>query len=423
MTQAVSAKKGGLFYGWWIVLSAFMFMFVFAGFAVYAFSLFVKPLAMDMGYGRGQLMLGLTIFMLLMGFASPFVGRLVDKMGARMIMTAGGIIMGLGFVILSAQQGVWMYYLGYIVLGIGVAGFSQVPCGAVVANWFKKKRGTASGIMSAGVGAGGIIMAPLIGSYLIPNFGWRTTYFILAVATWVIIIPLAMFVMRTRPADKGLYPDGDPAPTEAEAAAARAAGPSKGLTQKEAFGTAAFWLIAIAFLTSGFPQLGILQNQVPHLTDIGFNIGLAAGALGVVGLFSAIGKFVFGWICDFIPVKWVTIIGLVFQLVGILIFISITPSTPVFMLYVYAVLFGLGVGSWLPVLIVLIGQNFGLVAFGSIMGMLTLLQTIGSATGPLVAGTMYDVTGTYRVIFIIFAVLYAIAIPCILFLRRPRQMG
>jgi MFS family permease len=421
MEKKYSSKKPKVFYGYWIVAVAFLCLFIMSGSTFYAFSLFVKPLQADFGWSRGEIMTAFTIFCLVQGVTAPFIGRVVDQYGARKVIPTGALITGLGFVFLALMYNLWYFYAGWTVVGIGMAAMGPVPTTAVVSNWFQKKRGLAIGIMSAAVGAGGFALSPLFGGYLIPNFGWGTSYLVLALLTWVLIIPLALIVMKTKPSDIGLYPDGIENP-ESVAVTEALPSVSSGLTLRMALATSTFWLIAISFLSNGFSQLGITLSQVPHLEDIGFPVATAAAALGIVGLGSTIGKFGFGWLCDLIPAKYAFAIGLGLQLVGIILLINVEPTCPPATIWLYAIILGLGIGSWLPSMSILISTNFGLAAYGAIFGIITLVQSIGGATGPLMAGHMYDAMNTYHWAFIVFLALCAVSIFTILAVRRPKSL-
>jgi len=414
-------KKPRFFYGYWILAAAFLCVFIEMGCGFYAFSLFVKPLQADLGWGRGEIMAAFTMFILVEGMAAPFIGRLVDRYGVKGVITVGGLVTGLGFVLVSLTNNLWYFYLSYIVIGVGLVGIGTVPASAVVSNWFKKKRGLAIGIMSSGIGAGGLALAPFVGGYFIPNFGWRASYLALALLTWVVIIPLALLVMKTKPADMGLYPDGAEAPEAVNVTAVLPSAPD-GLTLRMTLATSAFWLIAISFLLSNFGHVGVIQSQVPHLNDIGFPIATAATALGAVALGSAVGKFGFGWLCDRIPAKYACAIGLMLEMAGIIILIRVGPASPMAIVWLYAITIGLGVGNWLPTSSMLTSTNFGLANYGTIFGVVTLFIYIGTAIGPLMAGYMYDTMNTYHWAFIIFAALYVIAIPAILVLLRPKSL-
>lgn len=418
MEKTHLSKKPKVFYGYWIVVAAFFSVLIFSGCGFYAFSLFVRPLQADFGWGRGEIMTAFTIFYLIMGVTAPYVGRLVDRYGAREVISVGAFIAGLGFVLLSLMHNLWHFYGGYTIIGIGMVATSQVSVTAVVSNWFKKRRGTAIGIMSTGIGAGGFVLAPLIGSYLIPTFGWRATYVALALFMWT-LIPIALLVIRTKPADMGLYPDGRQG-SEA-VAETKASLSTTGLSPKMALATSTFWLIFISYLTLSFGQAGVLQNQVPHLEDIGFPLATAATALGIVGLMSAVGKLGFGWLCDKIQAKYVSGIGIGLQLVAIIILINVKPESSQAIIWLYAIFMGLGAGSWVPAMSMLVSANFGLVSYGAIFGAITLAYNFGTATGPLSAGYIYDITNAYYWAFILSAALQLIAIPIILAMRRPKS--
>jgi MFS family permease len=416
-TKVVSQPK--IFYGYWIVAATFLCLFITSGCGYFAFSLFVKSLQTDLGWGRGDITIAWTVYLLISGTTAPFVGRLISRYPARWIITAGAIIVGLGFSWLSLISQLWAFYLGYAIIGVGMSTMGHVPSSTIVSNWFQKRRGTAVGIMSAGIGAGGFALSPLIGGFLIPNFGWRTAYCAMAALPVVLVIPLAISVIKFRPADKGLYPDGEPAPTAADPTANQPSD-TKGLTLTAAIATAAFWLIAISFLVGNFSQAGVLQTQVPHLADIGFPVALAAGALGAVGFGSTIGKFAFGWLCDQISPKYAWAIGLTLQAGSLLILMSIKPTTPLPVIWLYTILIGLSAGAWLPTLSLLVSTSFGLRAYGTIFGAASFFQSIGVATGPLMMGYMFDTMGDYRLAYIIVLALHAIALPTVLVVRRPR---
>jgi len=416
-----SLKKPRVFYGYWIVAVTFLCLFVTSGCGFFCFSLFVKPLQAELGWGRGGIMVAFTLFLLVQGAASPFIGRIIYLFEARKVIAIGALVAGLGFVLLTWVNSLWYFYLSYIIMGIGMTAMGHIPTSTIVSNWFVKWRGTAIGIMSTGIGAGGFAMAPLVGGYLIPNFGLRTTYLVLAVLTWVLIIPLALLVIKRKPADMGLYPDGRQA-TDTVIAAETSSPGNRGLTLRMALATSGFWLMAVAYFAGGFSSVGIVQNQAPFLDDIGFPIATAAGALGGVGLGSLIGKFVFGSLCDRIQPKYAYAIALSIQAIGILILINIKPASPMVMIWLFVALTGLGAGGWLPTMSMLVSTNFGLATYGLIFGTVNIAQSIGVAAGPLMAGFMFDTMGTYQWAFIIFLSLFAISIPSVLAVRRPKPL-
>ena len=415
-------RKPTIFYGYWLVAVAFIFMLLSYGCGSFVFSLFVNPLQATFGWSRGQVMVGFTLFFSVQGLVSPLIGRLVDRYGPRTVIPVGALAMSLGFLLASRATDLTMFYAGYVVIGAGSSGMGIVPCSAFISNWFRRRRGTALGVMAAGMGAGGFVMAPVV-AHLLQGFGWRPTYLAMAVIICVVTIPLALLFVRTSPSDRGLHPDGDPEPAHANGSALGRQTDLRGLTLRQASKYAAIWLLGLSFFVSGFSNTGALHAPVPFLEDIGFPTATAAAALGTLGLGSATGKVFFGWLCDRVSPKRAAALGLGLQLGGVLVLLSIRADSPLVLIWVYALLLGFGIGSWLPTMSVLVSSNFGLAYYGSVFGVIAFLESAGTSVGPLFAGLMFDATGTYYYAFLTFAVLYAVAIPAILLIKRPTRPG
>ncbi len=409
-----------VFYGYWLVAVTFVFMLLSYGCGSFVFSLFVRPIEAALGWGRGHVTVGFTIFFIVQGLVAPLVGRIVDRHGPRRIIPGGALMMGLGFLLASQAFDLWVYYAAYVVIGAGSAGMGAVPASAVVSNWFRRRRGMVLGIMSAGMGVGGLVMAPVV-AHLIQNFGWRTSYVAMAGMTWVISIPLALIFIRTRPADMGLHPDGDVDDTAGSRMSASGTAEGWSLSLRQASRTAALYLIGLSFFFSGFSNTGALHAPVPFLEDIGFPTATAAAALGTVGLGSAAGKIFFGWLCDRIPPTRASALGLALQLGGVLVLLFVRGDSPLALIWAYALLLGFGIGSWLPTMSMLVSTTFGLACYGSIFGLISFLESAGTSVGPLFAGIVFDEIGTYYPAFVTFAVLYVIAIPAILLVKRPAR--
>ncbi len=410
-------KRPRIFYGYWLVLVTFIFTFLAIGCGSFAFSLFVTPLQETLGWSRGQIMLAFTIFFVTMGLVSPFVGRVADRRGARLVIPLGGVVMGLGFVVVSRMSDLWLFYLGYVLVGSGAAGMGQVPCSVVISHWFKKRRGTAIGLMAAGVGAGGIL-APLI-SAIMTSQGWRAAYMAMAVMIWALVIPLGSLVVRTRPSEMGMYPDGEPIPP---GAALEPPAALSGIPLSKAATTSTFILIALSFFAGSFASMGLVQAPVPFLQDIGFPILTAAAALSAVGIGSGLGKIIFGWLCDKMHPRFGWAIGQAMMAISVVVLLGISAESSSAPIWAYALLAGFGMGAWLPTLSILASRNFGLAYYGAVFGALNLVQSSGTATGPYFAGLMYDALGTYYWTFATYGVMLLIGIPLILMARKPSRI-
>ena len=406
------------FYGYYLVAVTFLFLVLFSGCGVFVYSLFVKPLEVSLGWGRGQVMAGFTLFYLMVGIASPVAGRFVDRFGARPVIPIGALVMGLGFVLVSRMSELYLFYIGYVIIGIGGAAMGLVPCSAVISNWFKRKRGTAVGLMAGGIGAGGVVMAPFIG-YMLSHYDWRAAYLSMGILIMAVTIPLALLVIRTKPAELGLYPDGDSAPSGAPVDQTQRGGDKEGFTLRQAMRTRIFWLIAVAFAFSNFANMGAIQASAPFLQDIGYPTATAASALGAIGFGSGAGKIFFGWLCDRMRANRACAIGLALQLSGILLLLSVRADSSLVVIWAYALFLGFGVGAWLPTLSILSSSHFGLLFYGAVFGALNLSQSLGTATGPLFSGFVHDATGSYLGAFTTAAVLLAISIPVILLVKKP----
>ena len=412
----------GLNYGWRVVGACFLCNLISIGTSNYAFSLFVKPLEREFGWNRGGIMGGYTIMCLAIAVSSPLIGKVVDRFGPKKIICLGGIITSIGFASLSLLDDLPGFYLLYTLIGLGVSAMGQVPLTTVVSNWFHRERGLAIGIMASGIGIGGMVMAPLVGGLVIPSLGWRGAFLFMALIVACTIIPVSLLVIRARPDEKsagrgergsletGRGLDGPPVDTW-------------GIPLKTALLTSGFWLIIGSFILSQVAAMGVVQSQVPYLTDKGFPVTTAAAVLGGMGLLSAFSKVFFGWLCDRMNPKFVCAIGLCLQVLGTFILMLISEDSSPIALWIYVFIFGLGVGSWLPVMSMLVSTNFGLIAYGAIFGMMSFAQNLGVAVGPLVAGSIYDSTHAYTAAFFLFVSLHILAMIAILAVRKPVPTG
>jgi len=406
------------YYSWLIVISASFYCVIWAGFGYYVFSVFVKPLQSEFGWERSAIMIGFLAWSLSNGIASIFVGRAVDRFHPKRVMLVGAGITCLGFLGLSLIQSLIHFYLSYIIVGIGIAAIGQVPCSALVAEWFEKKRGLAIGFMSVGVGVGGLIAPALSSAVLIPIFGWRLAYLGLGIIAFAVTFPIALLIIKPNKNKQILTLT----PEERKQIISTAKDESDSPRNRYVF-SPLLWLIAISFLFSQFGLTGTLQNQVPHLIDVGFSPIAAASVLGMIGLISAFGKLFFGWLCDFIQVRYAFIITLLLQASGTSILLALTPDTPVVVIWIYAFSIGIGGGTWLPIMSMYISRSFPIQHFGTLFGIVNFCFCIGVACGPLFAGYLFDIYGNYNLAFKIFLGIYAAAIIMGFFSKPSTKKG
>jgi MFS family permease len=416
MKQGIGSKIN---YGWWIVGATFYSSLIFSGCIYFAFSLFVKPLQAEFGWNRSTIMAAFTFLFLTIGITSPFAGKAVDRYGPRMMMSLGTLIVALGFISFMVLATPLHYYVSYVIIGIGGAAMGPVTATAVVSDWFLHKRGLAIGIMSMGIGVGGLVFAPLVGGLIIPTLGWRAGYLSIGLLTGT-LIPLALWIIKTKPLkETGDNVEHDQTPRKYDGPKA----PSQDWNLKGALFSAPFFCIAGAFMLSQFSINGTVLSQVPHLQDIGFPAAAASAALGGMGLMSAFSKLFFGWLCDQINPKYAFSLGVIFMAGGTFILMMMGPTSPRAYLWVYPLIMGFGAGSWLPTMSILVSRNFGMASYGAIFGAVYLAHNTGVSTGPLFAGYIYDTTRGYHWAFVAFIFLYLAAIPTMLAVQRPRAKG
>jgi sugar phosphate permease len=380
------------FYGYWIVVAGFVILTVSNGLAWYGFSVMNAPVADWFHWSRSEVALGFTFLAVAMAVISPFVGRLTDNRGPRQVLIIGTVVLSLSLLLLSRTSALWSYYLLHAGLGMASALLGPVPISVIISNWFRRLRGTMQGITFIGIGFGGVVFGPFIGNYLIPNLGWRNAYVVTGLLSAVIMTLVILFLVRNHPQDKGLSPYGVEA-TEAAKEQVSEASKTSGLSLKEALGMSAFWLIALTFAVYGIGLTGSIQNLVSIVTSQEFTAGQAAFVIGIIGLFSAAGKFAFGYLGDRINPKYNTAIAYALTALSL---ITLALARSIHHLRLYGILVGLGMGGWAPNTAALTANYFGLKQYGTILGTIHLIFMAAEAAGPALVALAFERSATYH---------------------------
>jgi MFS family permease len=413
----------GGFYGWRIAAAAFGILFVSVGIALYTPPVFLPKLEQEFGWSRAAISAATSIGALVSALLSPLVGGWIDRWGARRVMSIGGLLMASGFLLLSQMDSLWQMYAFNLLAAMGVTCVAWIPNQTLISNWFERKRGLAMGITLAGIGFGGLLMAPLT-STLISALGWRFAYAGLSALIFVVVVTLSLTVVRSEPADLGLLPDGDPpappdadsgsAPLEAGQPAADEFQGSLGLG--EAVRTRSFWIIALSYFLVAFGQLSIVIHLVAFLGDAGFDEDVGAWSLGLAIGASVGGRLLFGLLADRYPKKWVMFTAVILHAPAVLVLFRIDS---VGALPVFVPIFGIGLGGSAVLFPLLVGECFGLRAYGQILGVVMLAAALGVATGPVITGRIFDVSGSYAAAFALHVAAFLVAAFIIALLRRP----
>jgi MFS family permease len=352
------------------------------------------------------------------GVAGPVVGWAVDKYGARRVIIFGGIVSGLGFAMMPFVNSLLGFYLAYgILVSIGMSAMLYLPAFTVIAKWFRRKLSRALAVLAVGAGLGGLVCAPAA-TLVIQHFGWRIAFLGMGILMWLVVIPLAM-VVRERPEDMGLRPDGDPPQGAPGARGNDGIAPAEGsadYTLKQALASSAFWVIAITFFFSSLSHSVVFVHAIPALTDAGISAELAAFSVGLLTVVSIAGRLSFGYLGDFVDKRYLFLIGYTLQGAGVLILMIAREMTTV---YLFVAVFGVGFGSTVPLLASIRADYFGRAALGKIQGFMSPVTMVAGATGPVSAGYLFDTTGSYQTAFLAVGLL-TIAGGFIILLAKPR---
>jgi len=405
-----------VFPGWIIVAAGFLVMMASGG-SYFAFSVFLIPLSEEFGWNRASTAGIFSLSVLIFGIGSIFSGRMTDRFGPRLVVGAGGVLMGSGLVLSAIIQSLWQFYACYgVMIGIAVsAGWG--PLVATVSRWFIARRGLAMGIMSIGVSMG-ILIVPPLSRHLITVFGWRTSLALLGLVTGAIIVGSA-FLLESDPRRRGLVPYGEKiskSRPEADSLKASADRISKDWSLPQALVTQTFWMIFAGYLLwcTGFYMVPV--HLAAYCTDIGLSPLAAALAVSLIGGGSILGKIFMGLLSDRIGPQKVLVINLLLQSVCIF---GLIGSRSITSLYLFSSIFGFGYGGTGPQLPVITAKFFGLSSLGAIFGVLILSGQIGGAVGPLLAGKIFDLSQSYFLAFLLGGASIMVSFFLILLLRLP----
>jgi MFS family permease len=420
-----------LYYGWVVVAACFV-VIALASPLIASFSVFYVAILNDFSWSRGQLSMALAIHLVLCGVASPFAGGLIDRFGPRRVMPAGALVTAAALASLSLATEPWHFYAGFgVVAALGSSMLHVVPLTTIVSNWFVRKRGTALGIVTAGAGAGQLVLLPLL-QYLIERIGWRGAYLVLGAAVLLIPTVLIRWFVYTRPEDRGLV-------VEDEQGGRRELREVGGATRRRevvvldrewaetewtvgrAARTFRFWALTLvtAMFAAGFFLISV--QLVAYLSDKGYGLLLAASVVGLQGLLNVFGKFLGGVLCDVLGrEKTLTLSIALFVVCIVLLNLSGAVLSPA-LVYTFTVFYGVGYGMALPALMTSAADLFQGRRFGSILGVIILGGFLGGAVGTWLGGYLFDLTRAYEVNFLL-AGLAMLASAAVIWKARPGRV-
>ena len=390
-------KNRGIFYGYWILLGTVMLHFLDSGLYFYGFSVFYTPIKLEYAWSAAAISGAISFSRLEGGIEGPVVGYLIERYGARKILALGVLITGLGYMLMIYVNSVWMLYLVYGgVLSIGYnMGFTH-SLTTLLNNWFVKRRARVMSLYAIAAGLGGAVIVPLL-SKSIMLYGWKMTAIYSGLAFWIVGIP-ATLIFRNYPEDMGLLPDGVP-DVELDKETVVALEDEPKLTTREALQSRVFKRLLLAESLRTFLLASIVLHEIPHLVNIGIDEVTAAGILGLMISISIPGRLIFGFLGDYVEKRKLLAVTMIIQGIGVLVFAYASTIAHV---YIFVVLYGLTYGGCIPLLMAFRGDLFGRKKFAQMSGIMSPFRTVGNVIGPVFAGYLFDVTGSYKIAFITF---------------------
>ena len=380
-------------YRWVVVAFTMLMQAVSFGILVYTFALFVVPWLTTFDAVRADVMLAIFVLQIAMGVMSPFAGRVLDQYASSWLVPLGGVLLATGLTLVSFASSMWqiiLIYATFLPAAVTLAG--PLAAQTIITKWFKEQCGFPIGISAIGTSIGGFLL-PLLCGALLTEFDWRTTIRLLAVLALFSIVPLAWLILRRKPPalPPPASPDANPEVLPSE---------QRIWTTREILSTRNFWLPVIAFLSLSMAFGGIQFNLAAYAQDLGNSLSNAAWLISLLSLSMIVGKLFFGFLSDRVDHRKLYWMAAAFM--GMTLYL-LQGHPSYFVLCICSVLLGLAAGGLLPLMGAIYSQRFGAMSFGRVMGLVIMVITIGGI-GPLIAGVVYDATGSYDAAFLLFLI-------------------
>ena len=412
-------KKPRLFYGWWIVLVMFLSA-AFGGATIwYGFTALFDPLIAEFAWSYTAISVAASLRGAEFGLMDVVIGFLVDRISSRRIVFFGSILIGIGWLLLSLINSLTTFYIAFFIISAGATGISSVVFFATIARWFRKHLGLALGLASAGFGAGGFAVPFVV--YLLDLVGFRMTAVIYGILAFI-VGGLTTYVMRNRPEDVGLSPDGVVLSEENNTSEytknqkAELSVPSQDYSFKEAISKPTFWIITYISFVNSFCIIMVATHVMPYLEHIGYSRYVASIVAMMIPVTSIGGRLGVGWLSDFTDRKLIMLLTTVGALIGLVLFLYANLS---FLLIAFVLLFGISYGGINVIRAAILGDYYGRRNVGSLIGLCLGIAALGGIGGPLLAGRIFDTTNSYTLAWLIIIGLLLVGVPLLLTIKRP----
>lgn len=385
----------------------------------------LKPISEDLGWSRTEISVVISVSIWIGALFGPFSGRMIDRYGPRLMTTGGAIMLGLAFILMSGMTQLgqfWLFYpLGRVTSHSSMLG--STPATAV-ANWFIRMRGRALGIQGMAIGLGGAALS-LIAQFMIERWGWRSAFVAFAVAVWLLVLP-ALLVLRRRPEDIGLLPDGEVDPSKIDPSKRGRGGHHGGrgpavetnFSVREALRTPVLWLLVLASIVSTTGTGALHLHTAAYLTDVGLTATEAAAVVSLSALMGGFGSIIWGLMGERFSPRWALLA--IYTGAAASVFL-LALNTSIIAAFGFAVLFGITTRGGHVVISVAMANFYGRANLGTIQGLVIPIQIAGLGIGQVFAPVIQEATGSYQFAFLVLGGLYLVAAVIGVSIRAPKQ--
>jgi MFS family permease len=413
--------KKRVFYGWFSLAGVMIVMFLVGGCFVYAFGVLLPVITLEFGWSRAEVAGALSIGIICFGLPSPLWGILTARLGPRFTLIVGNLIAGLGIAGIFFIQEIWHIYVLYALIGMGAGLGGYIPGTTIINNWFIKKRSLALGIFMACAGLGGLVLPPLT-TALISAIDWRFSWLVLSGLILVIVVLLGCVILvRNKPEDMGQRPDGMPAESHDDLLAEETSSVVNKAPDtwriRDVFKGPTVWLIG-GFAAANTITMGMLVTHlIAYLQDIGFNPMSAATTMSFMAIFGIIGPVLFGSLALKINAKKLAIAAFIVQFVGL---VTLIMTRELGFIYVFTALHGISNGSLITAMPTIVGTYYPREHYSRVLGVVFPFQICANAFGPVLAGLIYDASGSYTPAFFVAAASCLTGLFLVSMSRKPR---
>jgi len=381
----------------YVLITAFLSLFALVGFAYYGLPFFFDFMVNDFGYSRAEVTSGNAVGKIVVAPLFGFLaGWMIDRYGPRRLMMLGAVFMGIALIGLSYSSTLGMFYLFYVFNALGYVVGGPIPCQVLISRGFEKNRGKAMGIAYLGIGAGGALV-PVIATNLERSLGWQHALSILGILIILIAFPLPYF-----------FKDSFRKKIKTQKS-------EKPISILPILKNPSFYLLAVGSMCSIGAVGGVGQHLKLYLSDLEFTQSQAANIFSLVLISSLVGRVGMGWLSDIIHRKYVMI--LIYIIVAIAILSLLVPPFPG-RIYMFAIIFGIGLGGDYMIIPLMAGDLFGVRALGRTMGIILVADGIAESVFPVLVGYLYNDTTKYAVGFSVLLIIVLVGIICISFLPK-----